>query len=152
MTKRRTILLIKDKVKGNAVGNYRPITCLPIMWKVLTGIVAVDLYQHLHQSSFLPDEQKGCRKESRGTKDQLVIDRAILRDCKQRKTNLAIAWIDYKKAYDSVPHSWILESLDLVGAADNIKRLMRESMESWKTQLTACGKDLGEVSIRRGIF
>ena len=25
-------------------------------------------------------------------------------------------------------------------------------MESWKTQLTACGKDLGEASIRRGIF
>ena len=25
-------------------------------------------------------------------------------------------------------------------------------MEFWKTQLTACGKDLGEVSIRRGIF
>ena len=25
-------------------------------------------------------------------------------------------------------------------------------MESWKTQLTACGKDLGEVFIRRGIF
>ena len=55
-------------------------------------------------------------------------------------------------SYDSVPHSWILQTLDLVGAADNIKRLMRESMESWKTQLTACGKDLGEVSIRRGIF
>ena len=25
-------------------------------------------------------------------------------------------------------------------------------MESWKTQLTACGEDLGEVSIGRGIF
>ena len=69
-----------------------------------------------------------------------IVDRAILRDCKQRKTNLAIARIDYKKAYDSVPHSWILETLDLVGAADNIKWLMRESMESWKTQLTRCGK------------
>ena len=137
-----TVLLIKDKVKGNAVGNYRPITCLPIMWKVLTGMIAEDLYQHLHRSSLLPDEQKGCRKESRETKDQLVIDRAILRDCKQRKANLAIAWIDYKKAYDPVPHSWILESLDLVRAADNIKRLMRESMESWKTQLTACGRNL----------
>ena len=40
----------------------------------------------------------------------------------------------------------------ILGVADNIKRLMRESMESWKTQLTTCGKDLGEVSIRRGIF
>ena len=134
------------------MGNYRPITCLPIMWKVLKGIIAEDLYQHLHQSSLLPDEREGFRKESRRTKDQLVIDRAILRDYKRRKTNLAIAWIDYKKAYDSVPHSWILGTLDLVGAADNIKRLLREIMESWKTQLTVCRKDLGEVSIRRGIF
>ena len=56
MTKGRTVLLIKDKVKGNAVGNYRPIACLPIMWKVLTGIIAEYLYQHLHQSSLFPDE------------------------------------------------------------------------------------------------
>ena len=39
ITKGRTVLLIKEKVKGNAVGNNRPITCLPIMWKVLTGII-----------------------------------------------------------------------------------------------------------------
>ena len=43
-------------------------------------------------------------------------------------------------------------SFHLIGAADNIKRLMRESMASWKTPLIACGKDLGEVSIRGGIF
>ena len=150
MTKGQTVLFIKNKAKGNAVGNYRSIPCLPIMWKVLTGIIAEDLYQHLHQSLLLPDEQKGCQKESRGTKDQLVIDRAILRDCKQKKTNLAIAWINYKK--DTLPHSWILKTFDLVGAADNIKRLMREGMASWKTQLTASGKDIGEVSIRKGIF
>ena len=28
-----------------------------------------------------------------------------------------MAWIAYKKAYDIVPHSWILESLRLVGVA-----------------------------------
>ena len=41
----------ETKAKGNAVGYYRPITCLPIMWKVLTGIITEDVYQHLHQSS-----------------------------------------------------------------------------------------------------
>ena len=70
------------------------------MWKVPTGIIAEDLYQHLSLNTLLPDEQKGCRDKSRGTKYQLTIDTAILRDCKQRKTNLAIAWVDYKKAYD----------------------------------------------------
>ena len=58
------------------------------------------------------------------------MDRATLRDFRQRKTNPAIAWIDYKKAFDSVPHSWILETRDLVGAADNIRRLVQKSMES----------------------
>ena len=64
MTKGRTVLAIKDKTKGNAVGNYRPITCLPIMWKVLTGIIAEELYQHLSLNSLLPGEQKSCRKKS----------------------------------------------------------------------------------------
>ena len=46
------------QAKGNAVENYRPITCLPIMWKVLTGIIAEDLYQDFHQGSLLTGEQK----------------------------------------------------------------------------------------------
>ena len=62
----------------------------------------------------LPVEQKGCKKKSRGIKDKLLIDRTILHDCRKRHTNLGMAWIDYKKAYDMAPHSRILESLDLV--------------------------------------
>ena len=38
MTKERTVLLQKDKAKGNDFSNYRPITCLPLAWKILTGI------------------------------------------------------------------------------------------------------------------
>ena len=38
MTKGRTILIMKDPERGAAAGNYRPITCLPVMWKLLTGI------------------------------------------------------------------------------------------------------------------
>jgi len=37
MPKGRTILIQKDKKQGNAASNYRPITCLPILWKLLTG-------------------------------------------------------------------------------------------------------------------
>ena len=32
-----------------------------------------------------------------------------------------MGWIDYKKAYDMVPHLWIKECLDLLGVAENIK-------------------------------
>ena len=152
LTKGRTVLIQKDKSKGKAVSNYRPIACLPLMWKLLTGIFALKIYDHLHSNNALPFEQKGCRKHSRGTKDQLLIDKKVLRDAKLKKRCLAMAWIDYRKAYDMLPHSWILESLSLIKVAKNIEGLLKGSMKSWKTVLTANGEELGEVSIKRGIF
>ena len=57
LTKGRTSLLQKDKSKGNVASNYRPITCLPLMWKLLTGVIADWIYAHLDQEKLLPEEQ-----------------------------------------------------------------------------------------------
>ena len=74
----------------------------------MTGTIAESIYIFLDANDKLPVEQKGCKKKSRGTKDQLLIDKTILQDCRKRHTNLGMAWIDYEKAYNMVPHSWIL--------------------------------------------
>ena len=152
MTVGRTSLFMKDPVKGPVADNYRPIACLPMMWKLLTGIFSEKIYEHLDVNKLLPDQQKGCRKRSRGTKDQLLIDKMILRDAKQGKKNLSMAWIDYKKAYDMVPHSWLLEVVDLLGVAGNVASLLGSSMMKWKTQLVGGQEVLGTVDIKRGIF
>ena len=59
----------------------------------------------------------------------------LQKDRKSRNKNLAMAWIDYKKAYDMVPHLWIIECLDLFEVEDNIKSLLVNSMEKWKVML-----------------
>ena len=61
LTKGRTVLVVKVKGKGGDVSNFRPITCLPLMWKLFTGMLGS-----------LPEEQKGCRRNLRGTEDQLL--------------------------------------------------------------------------------
>ena len=121
MTYGRTVLCQKDLVKGNSVKNFRLITCLPLMWKLLTGIISEDTYCFMENENLLAEEQKGCSRKSRGTKDQLLIDKTILKDCRKRRANLAMAWINYEKAYDFVSHSWILECLDMFGIADNVR-------------------------------
>ena len=63
-----------------------------------------------------------------------------------------MAWINYKKAYDMVPHSWILKFLEKIGGAKNMTTIVSNSMMNWKTVLTSGGTDLGQVDIRRGIF
>ena len=146
------MLCQKDPVKGNYVENFRPITCLPLMWKLLTGIISEDMYCFMENENLLPEEQKGCRRKSRGTKDQLLIDKTILKDCRKRRTNLAMAWIDYRKAYDFVPHSWILECLDVLGIADNVRSFLEKIMKKWKLLLNSNGSDLCRVDVNRGIF
>ena len=107
MTHAPTVLCQKDPRKANAVESYCPILCLPLIWELLTRVIAEEMYDYLEQEKFLPEEQKGCRRRSRGAKDQLLIDTTVLKDSKKRHNNLSMAWIDYKKAYNFVPHSWI---------------------------------------------
>ena len=148
LTRGKTSLLQKDKSKGNVASNYRPITYLLVMGKLLTGVISNQIYAHLDQEKLLPEEQKGCRKGSRGTNDLLYIDRTVIKEVKSRNKNLAMAWIDYKKAYDMVPHSQIIECLDLFGVAENIKSLSVNSMEKWKVMLCSGNSELGEVEIK----
>ena len=101
------------------------------------------------RENVLPSEPKGCRKGSCGTKDQLLIDKTVLRDYKRRHTNLAMSWIDYKKAYDMVPHRWISECLEMFDIVNNVQDFLNNSMESWKLELNASLEKLGEVDIRR---
>ena len=68
---------------------------------------------------------------------------AVIREVKSRKKNLAMPWIDYKKAYDMVPHPWIKECFDLFGVAENIKTLLVNSMEKWRLMLCAGNSKLG---------
>ena len=76
----------------------------------------------------------------------------LLQEVKRRNKNLAMAWIDYRKAYDLVPHSWILECLENLGVSEEIRRVVKESMKFWKVELTYGNDMLGEVKIERGIF
>ena len=93
----RTILVMKDSKNGTEVGNYRPTACLNLIWKFLTGIVSDKTYDHIEKNRLLTEEQKGSRRKFQGTKDQLAIDRCILQNCRKRKTNLGMAWVDTRR-------------------------------------------------------
>ena len=73
-------MLQKDKSKGNVASNYRPITCLSLMWKLLKGVMTDQIYSHLYQEKLLPEEQKRCRKGSTETNDLLYIDKAVIKN------------------------------------------------------------------------
>ena len=113
--------------------NYRPIACLPTIFKILTSVITDRLYSHLEKEAIMTPEQRGGKKDCCGCKDQLMINNAILENCKKRKKNLSTAWIDYKKSFDSVPNSWILKCIQMYKIHPVLITFIEESMSQWKT-------------------
>ena len=71
MTKRRTVLIQKSKLKGNEPSSYLPVTCLHLTWKLLTGRTADEIYGFLENKGILLEKQRGCRRNSKGAEDKL---------------------------------------------------------------------------------
>ena len=106
MTKGMTVLMQKEKSKGNEASKYQPITCLPLIWKLLTGIITDEICCFLRNEWTLLEKQKACRRNSKSNADQFYTDKMLLQEVKQRKKNLAFGWIVYLKVYDMVHHTW----------------------------------------------
>ena len=75
-----TYLLPKSQESQNPK-NYRPITCLTTTYKILTSTIIERMYTFLEENSILPQEQKGCKRNSYGCKDRLLINKMILENC-----------------------------------------------------------------------
>ena len=155
LTEGITYLLPKSE-NTDQPNQYRPITCLPTVYKLLTGIIADNMYDHLMNNSLISNQQSGCKRDCYGVKDQLLLNKTVTENARRNGKNLFMAWIDYKKAFDSVPHSWIIESMKIYKVCPKIIQLMQLLMPKWKTTLNLKSKHklikVPDVSFKRGIF
>ena len=126
----RTVLLPKTKNLEDKK-SYRPITCLNTSYKIMTGVIAKYMREHTMENEIWDEGQLGAL----GTLDQLITDRCIMEEVKQYHRNLAVAFYDYKKAYDKVHHNWMLRVYHWIGIPKEVITLISQLMEKWKTRL-----------------
>ncbi|XP_044751674.1 uncharacterized protein LOC123311671 [Coccinella septempunctata] len=110
--------------------NYRPITCLPSVYKILTGVLTKNINKHLREHNLMTEEQGGCRARTKGCKELLVMDHIITKQARKKLRNISVAWVDYRKAFDSVPHTWLLKVLEMHGISKKVIELMRHLMKN----------------------
>ena len=70
----------------------------------MTEVIAKYITEHTMENEIWDEGQLGAVEAVLGTMDQLIIDRCIMEEVKQYHRNLAVAFYDYKKAYDKVHH------------------------------------------------
>ena len=126
--------------------NQRPITCLNNMYKWFTSCMLKPMNQHLDKYALIEGKQRGAKVGCSGTIDNLLIDRMVCEDSWRNKRNLSMAWIDVKKAYNSVDHKWLVEMMAVHRFPDWVGKMVSRLCATWNTRIVVTTKQGRETS------
>ena len=106
----KVIPLYKKKGQMAEMTNYRPISLLSSLSKIMEKIVANQIVKHLSQNSILSKSQFGFRKNHNTTHAiwSLVLQ---LLNGKSNKNELSATFFDLAKAFDIINHNLLMKKL-----------------------------------------
>ena len=151
----KTLLLPKNDLTLQAQ-NYSPISLQNTMYKVYTAILADFISDHCEKNEIITEEQAAGKRGSWGCSDQLLINKMIYDQVAGNRRNLVTMWLEYKKAFDSIPHSWLIRSVELAKVPGKIITAIKQLMLRWRTKVCLYSEDASVetdfISYLRGIL
>ena len=142
-----TILIPKGKATSGS--EFRPITCMPTLYKLTTKCVTEMLQLEVERRGLLAENQLGTVRRVQGAKEQALLNIAVN---KQYGNSLKAMWVDVKKAFDSVSHTYLLACLRHLGLANWILRFLETTISHWRIKALAYGESVLEKQVKRGIL
>ena len=131
--KRALVVPIFKKGDPCEPGNYRPISLLCVLGKVLSRAVNDMLYDIMEEEGLLPDEQGGFRRE-RGCPEMFLGLHSLVENRRLRGKSTHLCFVDVVKAYDTISRSGLALRLFELGTPSKLLAMVRE----WYTGDSAC--------------
>lgn len=132
------------------VNNYRPISVLPSISKIIEKIINKRLINYLNTFEILADTQYGFRN-NRSTEDAVTALTTYIADQVDRGNKCLAVYLDLKKAFDTVCVPTLLIKLENVGIRDTALSLLKEYLSN-RTQKVKIGQLVSsELNITFGV-
>lgn len=141
--KRAKLLPIHKGGSFRNVDNYRPISLLPTLDKIIEKIMAAQLVEHLETNRILSDAQFGFRKGRSCEQAASGFLRAVS-ECLDSGYSCVAIFLDLRKAFDTVNHERLINKLERVGLVGRALELLRSYL-SGRDQIIV-DKDSGVAS------
>ena len=87
------------------LNNYRGITLLSMLGKILVGALNNRLTEFVKQTDILLENQCGFRKGYQTTDHTFILFTLIDHYVNKKNTKLFLCFVDFRKAFDKVDHS-----------------------------------------------
>ncbi|KAK0419551.1 hypothetical protein QR680_014205 [Steinernema hermaphroditum] len=141
-----TILLFK-KDDPLDLQNYRPISLLSCVYKLLTKVLNQRIERVLDSEQ--PVEQAGFRKNF-STTDHLHAVNELVERSREYRLPLFILFVDYEKAFDSVETNAVWNAIQQQGVPAQIIKLLQKIYSEARSLINIADR-LVPIEIRRGV-
>ena len=135
--------------------NYRPVSLLPVLSRLLEKVVHQQMTQYLSLHSILPDSQFAYRP-FHSTEDALTLATSRWLLAKRERKTTGIVFVDLSKAFDCVRHQYLLDDLSQIGVSDKVldwfssyldQRVQRIKIGDDATDYVTCSRGVPQGSV-----
>ena len=119
--------------------NYRPIALLNTIYKLYSAILTKRLYKFVEENNILSKSQTGSRP-GKGCHELITTMITTIETCKKTNSPLNILFLDIQKAYNSVPHWAIIQTLQNIGCSQPFIDTIKEIYKSQSSFIKVEGK------------
>lgn len=134
--------------------NYRGITITSCVAKVFSSVMNNRLEEYLTENDTIHESQIAFKKKSRTSDHMFVLRTLIDKTVKSEKKPLYTCFVDFKKAFDSLPHGAMVHKLQANGINGNFLNIICDMYSKTslrvKTQNQLTPTFPGEVGVRQG--
>ena len=134
----------------NSVNNYRPISLLPSLSKVLEKLIKIRFVKFCDKYDILYDYQYGFR-EGHSVLHSLLDVTSFGNISIQNKENIAMLLMDQRKAFDTVSHNVLLQKLYHYGIRGPAHKLIESYLTSRKQFVSIDNVNSSAQSINIGV-
>ena len=99
------------------VNNYRPISILPTLAKIIEKWIQIKIMSYLNKHTLLHENQSGVRKNHSTESALILMTNTWLKAINEGKL-VGCAVIDFRKAFDLVDHQLLLKKLRIYQFSD----------------------------------
>ena len=132
------------------VSNYRPVSLTSVLSKVLEAIIKDELLVHFKESGVLSDAQHGFLP-GRSCTTQLLATLEDWTRSLERGVPVDVAYLDFRKAFDSVPHRRLIKKLYGLGVREPLLAWLEAFLTGRNQRVVVSGTRSSWSPVKSGI-
>ena len=140
-------LLPKGKKSKMALKNWRPITLLTTLYKIISGTIAARVKKVLPH--IIGEDQKGfVDGRYMGEVTRTLYD--TIHDAWHHQKKGVLLSIDFEKAFDSLSHDFVMQVMEVAGFGSRLKKWVKVLLSDFSSRVNHVGNLLKSIDLGRG--